>query len=63
MRRAPAFAPIAGGWFTMGTDRGLEDESPPHRVFVDPFEMGVYPVTRAEYARFLDLTARDAPRD
>ena len=26
-----AFAPIAGGWFTMGTELGHEDERPPHR--------------------------------
>ena len=44
-----AFAPIPGGWFTMGTERGQEDERPPHRVFVDGFELGVCPVTRAEY--------------
>ena len=35
-----AFVPITGGWFTMGTERGLEDERPPHRVFVDAFELG-----------------------
>src|SRR5213075_3275438 len=39
----PAFAPIAGGWFTMGTALGQDDERPPHRVFVDPFELGIYP--------------------
>ncbi len=33
----------------MGTERGQEDERPPHRVFVDGFELGVFPVTRAEY--------------
>ena len=48
----PAFAPIAGGWFTMGTQLGLEDERPPHPVFVDRFELGVCPVTRAEYDSF-----------
>ena len=44
----PAFAPIAGGWFTMGTQLGYEDERPPHAVFVDRFELGVCPVTRAD---------------
>jgi hypothetical protein len=44
----PTFAPIAGGWFTMGTQLGHEDERPPHEVFVDKFELGVCPVTRAE---------------
>jgi sulfatase modifying factor 1 len=57
------FASIAGGWFTMGTDRGQEDEGPPHRVFVDAFELGVFPVTRAEYERFLDATHYEPPRE
>jgi formylglycine-generating enzyme len=59
----PAFAPIAGGWFTMGTDLGHEDERPPHRVFVDAFELGVYPVTRAEYEHFLKATGHAPPCD
>ena len=33
----PAFAPIAGGWFTMGTALGYEDDRPPHSVFVNRF--------------------------
>jgi hypothetical protein len=37
----PAFAPIAGGWFTLGAQLGQEDERPPHPVFVDSFELGV----------------------
>jgi formylglycine-generating enzyme required for sulfatase activity len=57
------FAPIAGGWFTMGTDRGFEDEKPPHRVFVDSFEMGVCAVTRAEYEAFIAATGHEPPRD
>jgi len=60
---AQAFARIPEGWFIMGTDRGQEDEGPPHRVFVDLFEMAVFPVTRAEYARFLDATRHERPRD
>src|SRR2546426_8752080 len=58
-----AFAPIAGGWFTMGTQLGHEDERPPHRVFVDGFELGVCPVTRAEYECFVDATRHELPRD
>ena len=59
----PAFAQIAGGWFTMGTQRGHEDERPPHRVFVDSFELGICPVTRAEYERFMDATQHEPPCD
>ncbi len=58
-----AFVPIPGGWFTMGTERGQEDERPPHRVFVDGFELGVFPVTRAEYECFVDATGHEPPRD
>jgi sulfatase modifying factor 1 len=58
-----AFAPIAGGWFTMGTQLGHEDERPPHRVFIDAFELGVCPVTRAEYECFVDATRHEPPRD
>jgi sulfatase modifying factor 1 len=58
-----AFAPIAGGVFTMGTTLGHEDEQPPHRVFVDPFELGIYPVTRAEYERFVSDSSHEPPCD
>ena len=58
-----AFAPIPGGWFIMGTERGQEDERPPHRVFVDGFELGVFPVTRAEYERFVAVTGHEPPRE
>src|ERR1051326_3818326 len=57
-----AFAPIPGGWFTMGTERGQDDERPPHKVFVDPFELGVYPVTRAAYEDFVAATGHDHPK-
>ena len=60
---ASPFASIPGGWFVMGTDRGQEDERPPHRVFVDGFELGVFPVTREEYGGFLDATQHEPPRD
>ena len=58
-----AFAPIPGGWFTMGTQQGHEDERPPHPVFVDRFELGVCPVTRAEYECFVDATRHELPRE
>ena len=47
----------------MGTERGQDDERPPHRVFVERFELGVYPVTRAEYEGFMDATGHEPPRD
>jgi formylglycine-generating enzyme required for sulfatase activity len=49
--------PIAGGEFTMGTpdsERGhRKDESPQHKVRVDPFWMGKHEVTWDEYRLFM----------
>ena len=47
----------------MGSDSGQDDERPVHTVHVDAFEMSIYPVTRAEYARFIEATGHGAPRD
>jgi formylglycine-generating enzyme required for sulfatase activity len=55
------FAAIPAGHFQMGSDEGQDDERPPHRVWVDAFELAVYPVTRMQYARFLSATHHDAP--
>ena len=57
------FVPIPAGWFEMGSNTGHADERPVHRVWVDRFEVAVYPVTRCEYAEFLDATHREAPRE
>ena len=57
------FVAIPGGWFTMGTNRGQEDERPPHDVFVDSFDLAVFPVRRRNYERFLVATAHEQPRD
>lgn len=55
--------PIPGGWFVMGTDEGQDDERPPHRVWVDDFEIEAFAVTRAQYARFIEATGHHLPRD
>jgi formylglycine-generating enzyme required for sulfatase activity len=57
------FAAIPEGWFQMGTDDGPDDERPAHRVWVDAFELAVYPVSRAEYEAFLGATRHEPPRD
>lgn len=57
------FVRIPEGWFLMGSDDGQEDERPVHRVWVDTFELAVYPVTRAEYRTFLKATRHDGPRE
>jgi formylglycine-generating enzyme required for sulfatase activity len=57
------FVRIPGGRFAMGSTEGQEDEAPVHVVHVDAFEIGVYPVTRAEYSDFLQATGHPAPRE
>lgn len=58
------FAVVPAGHFLMGGRyNGQEDERPIHRVWVDAFELAVYPVTRAAYAEFLEVTGYAAPRD
>lgn len=59
----PAFSRVPEGFFVMGSDEGQDDERPVHRVWVDAFEMAVYPVTCAEYAAFLAATGHEPPRD
>jgi iron(II)-dependent oxidoreductase len=57
------FVAIPAGAFLMGSDTGHDDERPVHRVHVDRFEMSAYPVTRGEYAAFLEATGHEQPRD
>lgn len=57
------FRPVPAGSFLMGSDEGQDDERPVHRVWVDAFELAVYPVTCAEYARFLAATGHELPRE
>ena len=57
------FASIPGGSFGMGSDDGQEDERPVHRVWVDAFELAIYPVTCAQYGVFMAATGHEAPRD
>jgi formylglycine-generating enzyme required for sulfatase activity len=57
------FVSIPSGWFFMGSDEGQDDEKPVHRVWVDAFDLAAYPVTEAQYARFMEATGHDAPRD
>jgi formylglycine-generating enzyme required for sulfatase activity len=57
------FERIPAGRFLMGSENGQDDERPVHQVEVDAFEMSVYPVTRAEYAAFLEAARHAAPRD
>lgn len=57
------FVRIPEGWFLMGSDDGPAEERPAHRVWVDAFDLGAYPVTARAYARFLAATGHESPRD
>jgi formylglycine-generating enzyme required for sulfatase activity len=59
----PPWALIPAGAFAMGSAEGQEDEAPVHLVTVDAFEMGIYPVTRAEYKAFVTATQYPEPRE
>jgi formylglycine-generating enzyme required for sulfatase activity len=53
---------IPAGWFLMGSETGQENEQPVHRVWIDDFGLGRYPVTNREYSMFLEQTQIAAPR-
>jgi iron(II)-dependent oxidoreductase len=44
---------LAGGTFTMGSERGPADERPAHPLTLKPFRIDRRPVTNAEFAAFL----------
>jgi len=48
--------PIAGGTFTMGSERFYPEEAPQRRVRVDDFWIDETPVTNREFARFVAAT-------
>ena len=57
------FVTIQHGWFLMGSNDGQTLERPVHRVWVDTFQIAVFPVTREQYAKFLDSTSHEPPRE
>ena len=50
----PPLIAIPGGTYAIGSDEGLyDDEAPVHPVDLQPFQLGQFPVTNAEYALFI----------
>ena len=45
---------VPEGYFVMGSNNGPDDEKPEHRVFVKSFLIDVFPVTNADFAKFLN---------
>jgi len=54
-------APIPEGLFLMGSEDGADNEKPLHRVWVDRFMIGKFPVTNALYRIFLEETGFPEP--
>lgn len=52
----PGMVWIPGGPFLMGSDRHYPEEAPAHHVSVDGFWMDRYPVTNAQFRRFVSAT-------
>jgi formylglycine-generating enzyme required for sulfatase activity len=52
---------IPAGTFLMGSEVGYPNEQPVHRVFVEAFALGQYPVTNGQYERFVRETGHRVP--
>ncbi len=51
----PEFKPVAGGTYRIGDDESpFPGDKPENDVLVKSFEIAVFPVTNAEYRRFID---------
>ena len=50
----PPVVAIQGGTYTIGATDGWPDERPVHQVELQPFEIGRFPVTNAEYRCFVE---------
>ena len=57
----PDVVVIPAGGFLMGCEQGGRNERPQHRITVDEFAIARFPVTRAQYAAFVDDTTRPPP--
>jgi len=54
---------VSKGEFVRGSPegRGRPSEHPQHRIYLDPYYIGRYPVTQAQYARFVRETGHRVP--
>ena len=47
---------IPAGEFPMGSEEGLSNEKPVHRVFLDDYWMGKFPITVGQFRKFVEET-------
>lgn len=52
---------VSAGEFTMGSDKGDDDEGPAHRVYVDTFYLDKFEVTNGRFAKFVDAIQGEPP--
>jgi len=52
---------IPAGEFTMGSDKGDDDEQPIHRVFLDSFYLDKFEITNGRYAKFVEAIQSEPP--
>ena len=61
----PEMVRIPAGEFLMGSNeqdkQAVEDENPQHRVYLEEYWIGKYPVTNAQYAAFVNATGHETP--
>jgi sulfatase modifying factor 1 len=57
----PDIVIIPEGSFLMGSEQEQENERPCHRVLLDRFGIGKFPVTNTDYTLFLEATQWSAP--
>jgi sulfatase modifying factor 1 len=58
---SPEVVVIPAGTFLMGCDQGQENEQPVHRVWLDTFAIGKFPITNREYKACVDDKAVPPP--
>lgn len=59
--QSPKMILVEGGGFTMGSDVGVPEEKPAHKVTVSSFYIGEHEVTVADYKKYISATGKSMP--
>ncbi len=59
--KIPAMVLIPQGEFLMGRENGMDNERPVHRVFLDAFMIGRFPLINREFRSFVEETGASEP--
>jgi formylglycine-generating enzyme required for sulfatase activity len=54
--KIPDMVQVQGGTFMMGSNKGVKDEAPEHKVTLADYYIGKYEVTFGEFKKFVDAT-------